>query len=183
LCHLLATVAFQGHKTKEGTLRGQNGAHGRIKESIQPPISDCRENLAQSYSTQKGNESFDVHSNKDGAHPQCPALKSVCHCLQRLLHALSDNKALGDEVRGGRVRRWGFEATPAEEAGCKKIATEQFLRHDYGGQWGRTGKSRSTCQQKARAASPEAGGDTNTAKEDSFAVDACVPRSRRQALP
>jgi len=50
-------------------------------------------------------------------------------------------------------------------------------------EWGRTGKSRSAYQQEAMAASLEAGGDTKTPKEDSFAVDAHVPRSRRHALP
>ena len=65
--------------------------------------------------------------------PQCASVKGVGRCHQRPLHARSGDRALGDGVQGGWVRRWGCEATPAEEAGCYTRATVQFLRHDCGG--------------------------------------------------
>jgi len=68
--------------------------------------------------------------------PQCASLKGVGRCHQRPLHALSGDRALGDGVRGGCVRRWGCEATPAEKASCYTRATVQFLRHDCGGRMG-----------------------------------------------
>lgn len=69
----------------------------------------------------------------------------------------------------------------------RSAATQEQLRSSADttavAAWGRTGKSLSVFQQKAMAASPEAGGDTKTPEDDRFAVDAHVPSSRHQALP
>ena len=71
--------------------------------------------------------------------PLCASLKGVARCHERPLHALSGDRALGDGVRGRWVRRWGCEATPAEEASCYTRATLQFfrLRRPNGGGLGR----------------------------------------------
>jgi len=69
----------------------------------------------------------------EGPRPQCASLISVGRCLQKSLQALSGDRALGDGVQGWLVRRWGFEATQAEEVSCYARATEKFRRHDCGG--------------------------------------------------